>query len=251
MKRIACSGIGLALGLALLGLAAGAQGQASSDQQGSSLGDYARNVRKTPATGKGKVFDNDNLPTSDKLSIVGPAPAATAADSSTESKPGDAAAPVAPGETKAAPDANAAGKDEAKSDAKAEGKGEAKDTKNESKDDKSASKTTAKTLEQEGAEKQAAIKQWSDRLTAQKEQIDLIARELNVLEREYQIRAAAMYADAGNRLRNSTNWDQTDTQYKQQIADKQKQLDDAKQKLDDMQEEARKAGVPASVRETQ
>ena len=238
MKRIACSGIGLALGLALFGLAA-AQGQ-SSDQQGSSLGDYARNVRKTQGAGKAKVFDNDNLPTTDKLSIVGPAPAATTSDNSTDSKPADAT-PAAPGETKA-PDATAKG------EAKSEGKGEAKD---ESKDDKSASKAPAKTSEDEQAQKQAAIKQWSDRLTTQKEQIDLISRELNVLEREYQIRAAAMYADAGNRLRNSTNWDQTDSQYKQQIADKQKQLDDAKQKLDDMQEEARKAGVPASARETQ
>jgi hypothetical protein len=58
-----------------------------------------------------------------------------------------------------------------------------------------------------------------------------------------------MYADAGNRLRNSGDWDKQDTQYKQQIADKQKGLDDAKQKLDDMQEEARKAGMPASVSE--
>ena len=49
-----------------------------------------------------------------------------------------------------------------------------------------------------------------------------------------------MYADAGNRLRNATDWDKQDAQYKQQIADKQKALDDAKQRLDDLQEEARK-----------
>ena len=70
-----------------------------------------------------------------------------------------------------------------------------------------------------------------------------------MLQREYQIRAAAMYADAGNRMRNSGDWDKQDAQYKQQIADKQKALDDAKQKLEDMQEDARKAGVPASVSE--
>jgi hypothetical protein len=77
----------------------------------------------------------------------------------------------------------------------------------------------------------------------------LLQRELDVLQREYQIRAAAMYGDAGNRLRNSADWDKQDAQYKQQIADKQKALDDAKQKQDEMQEEARKAGVPSSVRE--
>jgi len=58
-----------------------------------------------------------------------------------------------------------------------------------------------------------------------------------------------MYADAGNRMRNSTDWDKQDADYKQKIADKQKALEDAKQKLDDMEEDARKAGVPASVRE--
>jgi hypothetical protein len=77
----------------------------------------------------------------------------------------------------------------------------------------------------------------------------LLERDLDVLQREYRIRAAAMYADAGNRLRNSGDWDKQDTQYKQQIADKQKALDDAKQKLDDVQEDARKAGAPASVSE--
>ncbi len=58
-----------------------------------------------------------------------------------------------------------------------------------------------------------------------------------------------MYGDAGTRFRNSADWDKQDTQYKQQIADKQKAVEDAKQKLDDMQEDARKAGVPPSVRE--
>ena len=76
-----------------------------------------------------------------------------------------------------------------------------------------------------------------------------MSRELDVLQREYQLRAAAMYADAGNRLRNEGDWDKQDAQYKQQIADKQKALDDAKQKLEDMLEDARKAGVPASIRE--
>jgi hypothetical protein len=52
-----------------------------------------------------------------------------------------------------------------------------------------------------------------------------------------------MYADAGNRMRNSAEWDKEDTQYKQQIADKQKALDDAKTKLDDIEESARKAGA--------
>jgi hypothetical protein len=86
-------------------------------------------------------------------------------------------------------------------------------------------------------------------LNSQKEQIDLASRELDVLQREYQLRAAEMYADVGNRLRNSAQWDKQEADYKQKIADKQKAVEDAKQKLDDMQEEARKAGVPAAMRE--
>jgi hypothetical protein len=57
------------------------------------------------------------------------------------------------------------------------------------------------------------------------------------------LRAAAVYADAGNRLRNAATWDKQDAQYQQEIADKQKAVEAAKQQLDAVQEEARKAGV--------
>ncbi len=222
MNRFAHAGIGLTLLLVAAGLPAAAQSPAPSASPSAGdatpLGTYARQVRKDPgAVSKPKVFDNDNLPKDDKLSIVGSAPAPS--ENAPEAKPEDAAAPADSKDAKAG-----------------EKPGEAKPA-----DDKS------KPTEQ--AAKEAAWKQWGDRLTQQQSQIDLNARELDVLQREYQIRAAAMYADVGNRLRNSTDWDKQDAQYKQQIADKQKALDDAKQKLDDMQEEARKAGVPASVRE--
>ncbi len=77
----------------------------------------------------------------------------------------------------------------------------------------------------------------------------MTTRELDVLQREYQLRAAAMYADAGNRIRNEGDWDKQDADYKQKIADKQKALDDAKQKLEDVQEERPQGGRPSSVRE--
>ena len=207
MKRIECIGLGFVLALSTIWLSspAGAQttstapGQSSPDQ--SSLGDYARKVRKDPGAPKAKpkVFDNDNLPMNDKLSIVGQPPAADAADKSTAADSKDAAAkPATPAD-----------------------------------DDK--------------AKKQAAWKAWQDKLSAQKDSIDLASRELDVLQREYQLRAAVMYADAGNRIRNSAQWDKEDADYKQKIADKQKAVDDAKQKLDDMKEEAHKAGVPAAM----
>jgi len=117
--------------------------------------------------------------------------------------------------------------------------------------------TEAQSGEQEAAKKAAtsdADKQklwddWKDKLAKQKDQIDLMTRELDVLQREYRMRAAAMYGDVGNRLRNSAEWDKEDAQYKQQIDEKQKAIDTAKQQLDEMQEDARKAGVPSSMRE--
>jgi hypothetical protein len=239
MKHIANLGIGLLLCLGLA-LEAGAQSAqnaqtqnqasassaAQSSNSGSSLGDYARQIRKNSgAASKPKVFDNDNLPKEDKLSVVGPAPSA---------------------DEQNATDANAEQSDNAGS---ATAKTGAPASTQPGSDQPSSQTGAGKTPEQEQAEKQAAWKQWSDRIAAQKDTVDLLTRELDVLQREYQLRAAAFYGDAGNRLRNETNWDAQDAKYKQQIADKQKTLEDAKQKLDDLQEEARKSGVPSSMRE--
>jgi hypothetical protein len=220
MKRIAYFGSALAVGMALT-LPATAQSSPAPQNQAqdqSSLGDYARKVHKDTdgAKAKPKVFDNDNLPKDDKLSIVGDAAPAAAKEEGS-------------GDKTAAP-----------ADSKSENKGEAKDA---------AGNKPAASPEDDQAKKQVLYKQWQEKLSAQKDQIDLASRELDVLQREYQLRAAEMYADVGNRLRNSAQWDKQEADYKQKIVDKQKAVDDAKQKLDDMQEEARKAGVPAAMRE--
>ncbi|MGA8617833.1 MAG: hypothetical protein WB660_04855 [Candidatus Sulfotelmatobacter sp.] len=205
MKRIAYFVFLLGLFTVLLGSPAGAQTAPLPPDQ--SLGDYARKVHKDPSAPKSKpkVFDNDNLPKDDKLSIVGQPPSVAGSATS------DSAAKSAPADTK----------DAAK----------------------------PSTTNDEEAKKQAAWKAWQEKLAEQKRQIDLASRELDVVQREYQLRAAAMYADVGNRLRNSVDWDKQEAQYKQQIVDKQKAVEDAKQKLDEMEEEARKAGVPASMRD--
>jgi hypothetical protein len=207
MNQIKVCGIGVVLLLGLAGIPSNAQNQTQSNTLSSSspsLGDYARQVRKEPEIKtKAKVFDNDNLPRGEHLSVVG--------------KPSESA------DNTPAPKAE-------------ESQG-------------AAAAAAGSTAPVDEATKQAAMKQWSDKLDSQQKQIDLLQRELDVLQKEYQLRAAAMYGDAGNRLRNSTDWDKQDVQYKQQIADKQKALDDAKQKMEDMREDARKAGVPSSVRE--
>ena len=207
MKRI--TRLGLAVMMALAATWAGAQT--------TSLGDYARTVRKQQATkpAAAKQYDNDNLPRQDKLSVVGPT--------------GDSAANAQNGASAASADASA--------NAGATAQGADSD------------KKSAGTQDTETAQRQEFYKEWQKKIGSQKEQVDLLAREMDVLQREYRLRAAAMYADAGNRLRNSTQWDKEDADYKQKMADKQKAIDDAKQKLDDMQEDARKTGVPSSMRE--
>jgi hypothetical protein len=62
---------------ALLLLGIGASAQTSSQSSGQSLGDAARAARKKKAQTEtaSKRYDNDNLPTTETLSVVGPEPA--------------------------------------------------------------------------------------------------------------------------------------------------------------------------------
>lgn len=194
MKRIAHIAFTFAL-FAVLAVSPAASQTTTPSPDQSSLGDYARKVHKDPAAkARPKVYDNDNLPKDDKLSVVGDN---TTADAGSTADSKDAAAKT----------------------------------------------------DDDQAKKQIEWKGWQDKLSAQKNSIDLASRELDVLQKEYQLRAAAMYADAGNRMRNAAQWDKEDADYKQKIADKQKAVDEGKQKLEDMQEEARKDGVPAAMRE--
>ena len=90
---------------------------------------------------------------------------------------------------------------------------------------------------------------WQKKIDDQKNQISLMERELNVLQRENQIATAVYYADAGTQLRDPKKFGEDVRAQKAAIDAKQQQLNDARQKLADMQEEARKANVPASARD--
>jgi len=83
----------------------------------------------------------------------------------------------------------------------------------------------------------------SKRSTSRKRKIDSLSHELDLEQREYRLRAAAFYGDAGTRLRNATQFDKDDAQYKSDVEGKQKAIDDAKQQLSELQEQAQKAGV--------
>ena len=206
MKSIAYVWLAVAIFAGTLTTLAGAQSEP--------LGDYARAVRKEKKQEKlesGKRFDNDNLPKTDTLSVVGKAADQSAPNSS------DAASQAA--------------QDKAQTDQKA---------------DDSAKLGESKPGEP-AKERQKMYDEWKKKITAQQEQVNLLTREMDVMQREYRLRAAAFYADAGNRLRNAGSWDKEDAQYKQQLAEKQKTLDTAKEELQDLRERARKAGVPSSM----
>jgi len=185
-------------------------GTSSQNADGSetSLGSYARAARKDKKQATAKKYDNDNLPTSDKISVVGDnasgAPAdgqgSPSADQMTAAASGPSDKPkVEPGQSQ--------------------------------------------------EDMQKVYNEWQEKISKQQSLVDMMARELDVTQREYRLRQASMYADAGERLRNQAQWDKEDADYKQKLADKQKALDDAKQRVSDLQEEARKSGVPNSVRE--
>jgi len=244
MKYTKQLGIGLVLSLGLLTLPAVAQSSADSQVQssGDSLANYAKQIRKDGPKGHPKVYDNDNLPKEDHLSVIGEArPEGADEDNSAEAKSsenaaGEAKAESKSGEAAGAPAENKNGESKPAADVKP------------STDTKSSADKGAK-LPEDPAAREAVYKEWQDKIAKQKDQIDLQTRELDVLQREYQLRAASFYADAGNRMRNSAEWDKQDADYKQQIADKQKSIEDAKEQLNNMDEDARKAGVPTSARE--
>ncbi len=193
----------------MAGLLVLASGVASAQ----SLGDYARTVRKdksepAPAT---RHFDNDNLPTTDALSVVGPAPETTAA-----------------ADAKAVTVSNAT--DPKAADARAG-------------DPKTASATQAEP-KQAAADKSKEAEEMKKKIDEQQAKINSLNREVDLDQREERLRAAAYYQDAGSRLRNPAEWNKEQSQNQSDAAEKQKALDAARQKLDEMQEQARKAGIP-------
>jgi hypothetical protein len=192
-----------------------------------SLGDYARNVKKDKKT-VAKTFDNDNIPMQDNLNVVeGPAsqsasaktPDGVSAETATPTENADGS--ITSG-TKPAPGSHAAKADVDKDKEEI--------TPGESADDR-----------------KKVFEKWQDKLGDQQQKVELLNREIDVMQREYKLKVADMYGDAGSRLRNESNWDKQDADYKTKLEEKQKDLTDAKQNMDDMQEDARKSGVPSSV----
>jgi len=192
---------------------------ASGQAQQQPLGDYARAVKRTKAPAAktaAKVYDNDNLPPAASINVAGN-DAKPASDQKDDAKQ-DQDTPKNPEET-------------AKQEAPAgEKKPEAQLKAGQSAEDR-----------------QKALDAVKEKLAGQKDKISLLSRELDVLQREHQLKAAEFYANTARRTQNPNGFQSEDAKYKEQIADKQKQLDEAKGKLSGMEDEAHKAGAPNSI----
>jgi hypothetical protein len=111
-------------------------------------------------------------------------------------------------------------------------------------DQKTATATTAATDPKAAqADRQKAGDEIKQKIDDQKSKLDALNHELDLSQREYRLRAATFYGDAGAQLRNSAQWSKDDTQYKSDMDSKQKAIAAAQQQLSDLQEQARKAGM--------
>lgn len=102
--------------------------------------------------------------------------------------------------------------------------------------DKASKKDDAEAEQQKKEELQKNI-------DSQKKKIADMQHELDLMQREQKLRAAAYYGDAGTMLRDSAKYAE-DTKKQQDDMDAKKQdIDAAQQKLADLEEQARKAGL--------
>jgi hypothetical protein len=177
-----------------------------------SLGDAARQAQTEKKAAPAKhVYTNDD--------IVAPTEAAPAPTPEKASSGADAAVP-----------GNTAGKPatEAKVDAEKSGdKGMA-----EKKDNKEDTAKASGELNKKIADQQKAIADQD--------------HEINIMEREHQIRVAEYYADAGTQLRTSGQWFDDEKKYQADLQAKKQSLSDAKAKLDELNDQARKTATPGS-----
>lgn len=89
--------------------------------------------------------------------------------------------------------------------------------------------------------------EWRGKIQDQKKKIADLEREADLLDREFKLRAAAFYADAGVRLRDDRKFADEQRKYEADMADRKKKIEEGKAQLEELQERARKAGVPRAA----
>jgi hypothetical protein len=178
--------------------------------QSASLGDYARLVKKNkPQATKAPAKVYDNDNLPSATISVVGAPAPAATDAAKDNK------------------------DNKQPDAKADDKTAASTPKTDEKAEKKA--VTEIKPGQSPEERQKAYDGWKTRIADQKKKVDALAHDLDDFQHNSTLAQVSV-------------WPETQ-KYGQGLADKQKALAQAKADLNDLQEQARKAGVPASVAE--
>ena len=191
---------------------------------GQSLADLARQerARKSQEKKPGKVFTNDDIPSTPSITTSAPPKEGAAKNAEAE---GTASAEgkegTAPAEGKAA-----------------EGKGEANGTaegkpKEAEKPKEEAGPDMAK-LEKEYRDK---FKQLRERLTYEQQRLDVMQRELNLMQTQY-------YSDPNVAMREQTFRGQIN-QRTQDIETQKGNVDKAQKAIADLEEELRKKGLPS------
>lgn len=108
-----------------------------------------------------------------------------------------------------------------------------------------AEKTTADAAQAPKTdEKVKAAAALKTKIDEQQKVVTQLERELDVAQREYRLKVAVYYADAGNSLRDGKKWAEEDRKQKAEVETKQKAIAEAKQKLTALQDQARKSGAP-------
>lgn len=94
-------------------------------------------------------------------------------------------------------------------------------------------------------DKAAAIAAMKTQIEKTATEITQLKRELDIMQRENRLRAAAYYGDAGTKLRDSAAAAEFDRKYQADLAAKQAAIAAAETQLERLKTEARRAGVPA------
>jgi hypothetical protein len=181
--------------------------------QAQSLADAARRSQQHSKT-TAKVYTNDNLPKNGTISVIGVERPAAPPESE-----------KATAEIKEASVANSTQSNPVVTDDKATSSSQAE---------------SSSTADVDPAQRNAELQKNGAKM---KENISMLEREIDVLNREYRLRAATFYADAGNSLRNPKQWADEQRDHESQMKEKQAALDTAKQKFADLQEQGRRVGV--------
>lgn len=84
---------------------------------------------------------------------------------------------------------------------------------------------------------------FKSKIEAQKNEVAMLQREIDVIQREQRLRAAAFYGDAGTQMREQAKFAEESRKQQEDLDTKKQALEAAQQKLADIQEQARKAGT--------